>query len=226
MTEETTFQHDRELIRARLNKYTRKAFRMLPKIDRPRILDVGCGSGIPTIELAKLSKGEITGIDIHQPSLDRLAERIEETGLSDHIKTRHCSMFDMDFPDESFDIIWAEGSISAIGFKRGLREWKRFLKPKGFMVIHDEQGDVNQKLEQISACGYELLGYFKLSTDTWQSEYLTSLEELIRETRTKHADDPKIAEELKDAQWEVDEFRKHPERNSSVYFVMRRVVQS
>lgn len=212
------------MIRARLNKYTRKAFRMLPQIDKPRILDVGCGSGIPTVELARLSKGEITGIDIHQPSLDRFAERIEETGLSDHIETRHCSMLDMDFPDESFDIIWAEGSISAIGFKRGLREWQRFLKPKGFMVIHDEQGDVNQKREQISACGYELLGYFTLSTDTWQAEYFTPLEELIRETRAKRANDPKIARELKDAQWEVDEFRKHPKRNSSVYFVMRHVV--
>ena len=71
VTEETLFQAKKDLVRERLNKYTRKAFRMLPKLDKPRILDIGCGSGIPTIEIARLSKGEIIGIDIHQPSLDR-----------------------------------------------------------------------------------------------------------------------------------------------------------
>jgi ubiquinone/menaquinone biosynthesis C-methylase UbiE len=226
MNKDTTFQMDKELIRAHLNRYTRKAFQMLPRIDSPRILDVGCGSGVPTTELARLSKGEIIGIDIDQPSLDRLAERIEETGLSDHIKTQHCSMLDMDFPDESFDIIWAEGSISVIGFKRGLQEWKRLLKPKGFMVIHDEEGNIKQKLEQIFGCGYELLGHFKLSTATWQTEYFTPLEELVHEAWAKHADDPKITDEVKEAQREVDEFKQNPERNSSVYFVIRHVVQS
>jgi len=44
---------------------------LLPKYLNPHILDVGCGSGIPAMELAKLSSGHITGIDIDQPSLDR-----------------------------------------------------------------------------------------------------------------------------------------------------------
>jgi len=38
--------------RERLNKYTRRAFQMLPKVENPHILDIGCGSGVPTIELA------------------------------------------------------------------------------------------------------------------------------------------------------------------------------
>jgi len=45
-------------------KYTRKAFQMLPKMDKPCILDIGCGTGLTTIELARLSDGEIIGIDI------------------------------------------------------------------------------------------------------------------------------------------------------------------
>jgi cyclopropane fatty-acyl-phospholipid synthase-like methyltransferase len=50
-------------------------------LTRPRILDVGCGPGGPTLELARLSDGEIIGLDIHQPSLDKLSRRIEEAGL-------------------------------------------------------------------------------------------------------------------------------------------------
>ena len=92
---------------------------MLPKLYKPHILDIGCGSGIPTIELAKLSNGGVIGLDVSQPLLDRLTRKIKEAGLSNRVKTLKCSMFDMPFPDESFDIIWSEGSIFIVGFKEG-----------------------------------------------------------------------------------------------------------
>ena len=139
MTGHKRFQSGKEKVRKRLLRYTREAFRMLPQMDRPRILDIGCGAGIPTLELARLSQGEIIAIDIDQPALDIFARKIEEAGLTHRVQAINCSIFDMDFPDESFDIIWSEGSIYAIGFERGLREWRRLLKPGGFIVVHDEQ---------------------------------------------------------------------------------------
>ncbi len=195
---------------------------MLPQMDKPRILDIGCGSGVPTLELARLSYGEVIGIDIDQPALDKFNNKIEEAGLIDRVQSENCSILDMDFSDESFDIIWSEGSIFVVGFERALREWRRFLKPAGFMVVHDEQGNVKKKLEQISDCGYQLLGYFILSADTWWTEYFAPLEKLIGESRTRYTDDPKILEELHQAQRELDMFKKDPERNSSAYFIMEK----
>ena len=222
MNNEIQFETIRDLVRGRLIKYTREAYRMLPILDKPRILDIGCGSGVATMELARLTQGEIIGIDIDQPALDKFTRKVEEGGLTDRVQVINCSMFDMDFADESFDIIWSEGSIYAIGFERGLREWRRFLKPGGFMVVHDEQGNVKEKLEQISDCGYELLGYFILSKETWWTEYFAPLEKLIVESRTRYTDDPKILEELHQAQGELDMFNKNPEHNSSVCFVMKK----
>ena len=195
---------------------------MLPQVDRPRILDIGCGSGVSTVELARLSKGEVIGIDIDQPALDKFIRRIKGAGLTDRVQALNCSMFDMDFPDESFDIVWSEGSIYAIGFEKGLREWKRLLKPGGSLFIHDEQGNVREKLEQIPNCGYELLGYFILSQETWWTEYFAPLEKLVSEARTKDPHDPKILEEIQQAQMELDMYKKYPERNSSVCFVMKK----
>jgi len=222
MTGHERFQLGKDKIRKRLLKYTRKAFRMLPQMDRPRILDIGCGSGIPTLELARLSQGEVVGIDIDQPALDEFNRKIEKAGLAHRIRAVNCSMFDMDFPDESFDIIWSEGSIYAIGFERGLREWKRLLKPGGFIVVHDEQGNIGGKLKQISNCGYDLLGYFILSKETWWADYFAPLEKWITESGTRYTDDPKILEELHQTQVELDMFNKNPERNSSVCFVMKK----
>ena len=221
MTGNKRFQ-GKDKIRKRLLQYTRKAFRMLPQIDRTRILDIGCGSGIPTLELARLSQGEVIAIDIDQPALDKFNIRIRQAGLTGRVQAVNCSMFDMGFPDESFDVVWSEGSIYAIGFEKGLREWKRFLKPGGFIVVHDEQGNVEAKLKIISNCGYNLLGYFLLSKETWWAEYFAPLEKWIAESGTKSTDDPKILEELHLAQVELDMFKEHPERNSSVYIVMKK----
>jgi ubiquinone/menaquinone biosynthesis C-methylase UbiE len=222
MTGDEQFRMRKDRLRKRILKYTRKAFRMLPKMDKPRILDVGCGSGIPTLELARLSRGEILGIDIDQTALDRFTRKIREAELTDRIRVINCSMIEMDFAEESFDIIWSEGSIYAIGFEKGLREWKRSLTPGGFMVIHDEQGNVNEKLEQIYSCGYELLGCFRLSKEVWGTEYFAPLARLVAEFKRTHTDDPKILEELHQAQGELDMFEENPERNSSIYFVIKR----
>ncbi|GAI23797.1 unnamed protein product, partial [marine sediment metagenome] len=216
MTEETILQIDKDLLRESLSKYTRKAFHILPELDKPRILDVGCGSGVPTMELAKLSNGQIIGLDVNQPSLDRLKRKIEKAGLSDRVKVMKCSMVDMDFPNESFDIIWAEGSIAVIGFKRGLKEWRQFLKPNRFLAVHDEIGDIPEKLEQISSCGYDLLEYFTLNDDTWWNEYFAPLEKRINEIRIKHANDSKALAALDEEQREIDMFKKNPGRYCSV----------
>jgi ubiquinone/menaquinone biosynthesis C-methylase UbiE len=213
---------DRDIVRRRLLKYTRRAFMVLPKLDKPRILDIGCGSGVPTMELARLGQGEVIGIDIDQLALDKLNRKIGEAGFADRVQAVNCSILDMVFQAESFDIIWSEGSIFVIGFERGIREWKRLLKPNGFMVIHDEKGNIEEKLEQISKFGYKLLGYFILSQDTWRAEYFAPLEKLVAKSQTVHTDDPQALEELNQARRELEMFRNNPERNNSVYFVIQK----
>ena len=218
----TDFQAAKDRVRERLNKFTAKAFQMLPKMDRPQILDVGCGSGVPTLKLAELSDGHITALDIEQDAIDRLKRKISESGLSGRVKAIRRSMFDMDLPRESFDVIWAEGTIAVIGFERGLREWAQFLKPKGCLAVHDEKDNLAKKLDEIPACGYELLGYFNLDEQTWKKEYYFPLQRLINETRSKYDGDRDALALLDKEQQESDPFKKNPARCCSVFFIMRK----
>ncbi len=128
----------------------------------------------------------------------------------------------MDFPERSFDIIWAEGSIHAIGFKKGLVEWRRLLKPGGYMVIHDEEGNVENKIRQIADCGYDLLGHFVLDIDVWQEEYFTPLEKLISKAEDEHSGEPGIDKALDAARQEIDFFYNNPDNCTSVCFVIRK----
>lgn len=224
------------------NKYTRKAFRMLPKIENPHILDIGCGPGGQTLELARLSQGCVIGIDTHQPYLDGLANRIKEKGLSDRVRALNCSMFDMNFPKGSFDIIWAEGSIYIIGFERGLREWRPFIKPKGFLVVHEMTWlrpnppeeicaywkefypgikTVSDNLDLISNCGYQLIGHFTLPEDAWWVEYYNPLEKRIKKLRKKYIDDLEGIAVMDNEQREIDLYKKYHKWYGSVFFIMQ-----
>ena len=208
--------------REHFTKYTRKAFQMLPKLEKPRILDIGCGSGVPTIELAKLSNGKIIGIDINQSLLDKLNLKIEEEGFSNRVKTMKCSLFEIDFPDESFDIIWAEGSIWTIGFEKALMEWRRLLKPDGFLVAHDEVKTVSNKLEKIASCGYKLLNHFSLPEDAWWTEYYSPLETRIKELYMKYKNDPEALKILRTYQNEIDMVKRKPNEHSSAFLIMQK----
>ena len=67
-----------------------------------RILDIGCGPGMQTLELARLSKGTIIALDTYQPFLDKLHQQSEYYGLQDQITCVNQSMEKMDFAADSF----------------------------------------------------------------------------------------------------------------------------
>jgi len=213
---------DRDSSRKRLLKYTRKAFRLLPELDRPRILDVGCGSGVPAIELARLSRGTVVGIDIDQSLLDELDKKIEGGGFSNRVEGRKCSMLDLDFPDEGFDIIWVEGAIRAIGFEMGLKEWRRLLKPGGFLVVHEEIKAVSNELEKIVSLGYGLLNHFLLPEDAHWVEYYKPLEKRIRGLREKYGKSPEDLRVLEEVQDEIEMVKRKPRDFRTGFFIMQK----
>ena len=174
------------------------------------------------MELAKLSDGKIVAIDTSQTALERLASKIKQAGLVARVKAAKSSMMDMDFPDASFDIIWAEGSIAVIGFERGLKAWRRLLKAGGFLVVHDDLGNLAEKRRQIFQCGYELINHFILSEDIWWNEYYAPLEKKFNEVRAVRTSNQKTIAVLSDDKREIDMFKREPERYRSVFFIMRR----
>jgi ubiquinone/menaquinone biosynthesis C-methylase UbiE len=115
---------------------TARAYVAIPDMPlKPKILDIGCGPGMQTLDLAKLSRGEIIAIDLHQPFLDKLVRRANEAGVDGHIQARKLSMFEMDFEPEQFDLVWSEGAIYIMGFERGFETCLPLLKPGGYMAV-------------------------------------------------------------------------------------------
>jgi len=113
------------------NKSTERAFRLLEKIpSTPKILDIGCGRGMQTIKLAKLSNGIVTALDNHQPFLDMLTRNVKKEGLEHKIICSNQSMLEMDFNEASFDIIWSEGALYFLGFERVKKRFSYLFETK------------------------------------------------------------------------------------------------
>lgn len=210
-------------IRSNFLVYTRRAFKLLPRIEKPKILDIGCGSGVPTIELARLSKGYVTGMDIDKSQLEKLKAKVRKEGLGGRVKVMECSMLEMNFNDESFDIIWAEGSISAVGFERGIRDWRRLIKKDGYLVVHDALLGLEGKLERIGEAGYELIDHFTVGREIWMNEYLLPLKESLAEYDRCCEPDIQNSEEIIRYRREIEDFERHPELNESVFFIMKKI---
>ncbi len=223
MSKLNLYRMEKDQLREDLLKYTRKAYKLIPSIKNPNILDVGCGTGVPTIELAKISKGHITGIDIDETSLDLLKINIKDAGLNNRISVIKGSILTMDFPEESFDIIWAEGSVFVIGFEESIDKWRRFIKPNGFLVIHDEIKDQTKKLGLISKYGYLLIAQFELTDTIWWREYFTPLEQLVQKYRGMYPNDSEIRSEIEKDQNEINMCKSNPELANSFYAIIKKV---
>ena len=212
-----------EQIRAGFLKYTRKAFLRLPRLEKPRILDIGCGSGVPTIELAKLSDGEVTGIDTDQSCLDELNRKIKEEGLSDRVKAINLSLFEMKFAGETFDVVWSEGVIGTIEFETSLKEWRRLLKHNGYLVIHYQVSRVADSLSRIPQYDYKLADTISLPADAWWTEFYKPLEEKMGALLHKYGNNSNALQLLKEFQSEMDMVKKNPRNFRAAFYIMKKV---
>ncbi len=203
-------------------QYTRKAFLMLPKMEKPKILDVGCGSGLPTIEMAKLSNGEVTGIDIDQTCIVRFRKRIINDGLSGRVTAIEGTLDDVKFPNESFDVVWSEGVIGELTFKKELEDWRRLIKPDGFLVIHYQILEAQDTIAQLQNMGYVLTETVLVPEKAWWTEFYKPLEEKMGILLDKYKYNLEALKLLKTLQNEIEVVKKEPNRFNTAFYIMRK----
>ncbi|MFF6994851.1 class I SAM-dependent methyltransferase [Streptomyces sp. NPDC008313] len=103
-----------------------------------RILDIGCGPGTITADLAELvPDGHVTGVD-HAPGiLDRARREAAGRGLS-NVGFAVADVHALDFPDETFCVVHAHQVLQHVGDPvRALREMHRVTRPGGYIAVRD-----------------------------------------------------------------------------------------
>jgi SAM-dependent methyltransferase len=173
----------------------------LAMIDRAaplKIADIGCGTGASTLLLARLLKAQFTAVDLLQDFLEVLEKKAQNMGLSDRITTLVCPMDSLPFGDEEYDVIWSEGAIYNIGFEKGLKDWSRYLKVGGLLVVTEitwitasrppelqkyweaeycEIDVASSKINVLEENGYSPIGYFVLPEHCWLDNYYRPMQD-------------------------------------------------
>jgi len=107
----------------------------LPK--NSRLLDIGCGCGLPAIDIVKQKDYRVDGITINPQQHQKAEALATESGLSDQAVFCVGDACTLPYSDQHFNAVLLLESIHHIGHKEALAEAWRVLKPGGTILIAD-----------------------------------------------------------------------------------------
>lgn len=209
----------------------------------PNILDIACGPGGQTLDLAELiPDGQITAVDAYPPFLRDLENAAANRSLAHRIRTLRGDMTNLPFEPASFDLIWCEGAAYIMGFSAALAAWKPLLKPGARLALSEpvwlkaeRPARVNAFWEAYPAMldvagvrsraqneGYMVVGDFVLPEEAWWTHYYGPLEQRLGEVERRLVGDAVAQTVLDGIRLEIDLHRHHSDTYGYLFLVLRR----
>lgn len=222
-----------------------RALALCPALPQaPAVLDLGCGVGAQTLQLAELvPSGSIVALDTHAPSIERLQAAVAERGLAQRVRAIVADMAHPRQPPGSFDLIWSEGALYNIGLPDALRVCHDLLRPGGCVAFTDvvwckdnpppeiraafdldypAMGGLADDVAALQACGFELVAHFTLPDEAWWDDFYTPMEARIAELRARHSGDGEALAVLDRLAAEPEMHRRYSSFYAYEFFVARR----
>lgn len=220
---------------------TQEAFALLPSLrPTPRILDLGCGQAPEAFDLLDVCDGSIIAVDLFEPFLDKASARATREGIGDDkLAFERGDFEELEYDEESFDLIWSEGAIYLLGFERGLRLWRPFVKTGGFVVVSElswlrenadpvakafwqkaypDMGTIASNKAAAIAAGYEVLAVTTLPPKDWWTDYYTPMAHELSQMRQRHGP-LAVLDEMRE---EITVFEQSPGAYSYVFYILKR----
>lgn len=224
---------------------TARAWRMIaPALPvRPRVMDIGCGSGGAALVLAGLGDVNVTALDIDQELLRQLVSNARMQGVEERITPMECSMSDIPDAGGGYDVVWSEGAAFIMGVENALRDWRRLLRPKGFLVLTelvwfdaDPHPEVLAYMNEVyppmrsregmmhmaAAEGYTLEGTFDVPDEGWTANYYDPMDERLDALETQYQNVPEAVQMFATLRKEVEMYRKYGGAYGYTFFVLRK----
>ncbi len=133
-----------------------------------KILEVGCGSGALAIRAALTwPKAKVIGIDywgaVYNYSKALCEKNAVSEGVASHCVFQHGDVKQLDFPDESFDVVisnYVYHNVMGADMQKLLLESLRVLKKGGVFALNDDMkpkmyGDMEGFAQKLRDMGYE-----------------------------------------------------------------------
>lgn len=209
----------------------------------PRVLDLGCGAGGQTLQLAELlPAASITAVDTHVPGIERLQETLAARGLAHRVSAIVGDMGEPERLPTGFDLIWSEGALYSVGLPKALSACHGLLSPGGYLAFTDAvwrredppaqlkasfdldypgMGWLEDDLAAIRMAGFALIGHFTLPDEAWWEEFYAPMEARIEALRPRYIDDAEATAILGQLAEEPSMHRRYADYYAYEFFVAR-----
>jgi len=208
------------------------------------IVDLGCGTGGQTMVLAQHAPGQIKGIDLFPKFIELFNANAQKQNLQNRVQGLIGSMDQLPFHREELDLIWSEGAIYNIGFERGLKEWKEFLKPGGYVAISEASwfteerpleieefwmdaypgiDTIPNKIAQMQQAGYIPVASFILPDKCWTEHFFAPQLETKKLFLEKHAGNKTVAEFIANQNHEEKLYDKYKAFYGYVFYIGKKL---
>lgn len=227
------------------SEITNRALDFIEGIDSDsHIADIGCGTGGQTMALAQRIPGKITGIDLFPRFIELFNANARRLGLNDRVTGCVGSMDNLPFDRGEIDLMWSEGAIYNIGFERGLREWRPYIKQGGYIAVSEvswftdkrpaeiedfwmdaypEIDTIPAKLAQVQTAGYMPVACFALPESCWLDHFYAPQAEAQKTFLTKHPNDASAKGFIENQRHEQRLYEKYKEFYGYVFYVGKKL---
>ena len=210
-----------------------------------KIADIGCGTGRQTQTLAENTTVDIVAVDVFPGMIGGLNDRVKRLGLENRITGLVASMDNLPFSENEYDLIWSEGAIYNIGFEKGIREWKKYLKPGGFLVVSEatwfrgnrpeaiekywidagyaEIDTVSVKISQLEQAGYVPVASFNLPESCWLDSYYKPITEFSGQFLIRNNNSEQAKWLIDNLAQEIAYYEKYKEYYGYTFFIAQKV---
>jgi SAM-dependent methyltransferase len=210
---------------------------------QPRVLDIACGPGMQTIDLADLlPNAKITAIAGHAPFLIELRRRAAQHGYTPRITTQLADLRALPFAPSSFDLIWREGAAYIMGFEQALEAWRPLLTRSGRLAVtepvwlradapdhvvqpwvsYPAMTDVAGCRAAVARAGLTLLGDFVLPEAAWWDHYYGPMQSRLAELEQAYPNDATARAVLDACAREIELYRDYASFYGYVFLIMSR----
>jgi len=224
---------------------TTKALSFIENLSKSSyIADIGCGTGGQTMVMAQHTTGKITGIDLFPTFINLFNANAKKLNFQERVKGVVGSMDKLPFKNEELDLIWSEGAIYNIGFERGLKEWREFLKPDGYIAVSEvtwftderpaeidefwmdaypEIDTIPNKVAIMQNAGYTPVATFILPENCWTEHFYAPQVSAQKVFLKKHAGNKVAKDFIANQRHETQLYNKYKAFYGYVFFIGKKI---